>query len=502
MSASGVSEGDAPEGFGARVRSALAWRWGSQLVAQLITWGSTIMVVRLLDPADYGLFAMSQVVVIALNFLNGWSFATSLIQADRVGNREIGQVFALLLLMNGVLAAAQLALAPVAADYYRQPEVAHLLRVQALIFFTTPFIALPASLLSRRLEFRSQGIANLVSAIVGAGTALTLAWTGFGVWALVYAPILAFATRGLIMTVAARLYVKPVFDFRGAGQLIGFGGALTLCQLFWIIQSQSDILIAGRSFSVHQLGLYSEALFLTLIVTGRFIPPINEVAFPAYAELHKVGLSLAPYFERTVRGVLLVTAPIYVGLALTAPEAILTLFGPKWVGMAPIAAGLALVMPLMALQIVCSPATNAMGNARIYLATSIAGAVIFVTCFMVGVRWGPMGLVHAWWAGAPLLLAVTLALTLPRVGLSLARLIGAALPAIAACAAMAAAVLALRGLLLDWHPALRLFAMTGTGIFAYVGTLVLLWPAVLRESWAMLRRQPPAPPVPPSQPAS
>ncbi len=496
MSGSGVSGESAPEGFGARVRSALAWRWGSQLIAQLITWGSTIMVVRLLAPADYGLFAMSQVVVIALNFLNGWSFATSLIQAERVGKREIGQVFALLLLMNGILAAAQLALAPVAAEYFNQPEVAHMLRVQALIFATIPFIALPASLLSRRLEFRSQGIANLVSAVVGASVALALAWAGFGVWALVYAPILAFATRGLIMTVAARLYVKPVFDFRGAGQLIGFGGALTLCQLFWIIQSQSDILIAGRSFSVHQLGLYSEALFLTLIVTGRFIPPINEVAFPAYAELHKAGLSLAPYFERTVRSVLLVTSPIYIGLALTAPEAILTLFGEKWVEMAPIAAGLALVMPLMALQIICSPVTNAMGNPRIYLATSIAGAAIFVTCFLVGVHFGPQGMVHAWWVGAPLLLAVTLALTLPRVGLSLARLLGAALPALMACAVMAVAVLMLRSLLLDWPPALRLIALVAAGVASYAATLILLWPAVLRDSWAMLRHSPPLPVAP------
>ena len=108
MPASRVSDEEAPEGFGARVRSALAWRWGTQLIAQFITWGSTIIVVRLLDPSDYGLFAMSQVFVTALNFLNGWSFASSLIQADKVGDREIGQVFALLLLTNGLLAAAQL----------------------------------------------------------------------------------------------------------------------------------------------------------------------------------------------------------------------------------------------------------------------------------------------------------------------------------------------------------------------------------------------------------
>lgn len=480
----------APEGFGGRVRHALAWRWGSQLVAQLIAWGSTIMVVRLLDPADYGLFAMSQVVIVALAFLNGWSFATSLIQAEKITPRAIGQVFGLLLLLNLGLGAAQFAIAPLAADYYDQPEIAPMLRIQALIFLTTPFIALPTALLSRRLEFRSQGIANLAAALVGAVSALALAWTGFGVWALVYAPILSFAARAIVLTIVARLAVRPIFDFRGARALIGFGGALTICQLFWIIQSQSDILIAGRRFNPHELGLYSEALFLTLIVSGRFLPPINDVAFPAYAELHKAGLSLGPYFERTVRSVMLVIAPIYIGLALTAPAAIITLFGSKWAEMAPIASGLALVMPLFALQIVCSPTTNAMGRPSVYLATSAVGAAIFVACFLAGVSGGPMGLVHAWWVAAPLLLAFTLALTLPQVGLGLGRLLAALAPAATGCAIMATAVLGVDALLPDWPAPARLAVMVAAGALAYCVALWLLWRPVLRDSWAMLRPSP------------
>ena len=59
---------------------------------------------------------------------------------------------------------------------------------------------------------------------------------------------------------------------------------------------------------------------------------------------------------------LLVVAPMYVGLALTAEPAVLTLFGEKWAPMVPFVAGLALAMPAMAVQIVCSPATNAMGG--------------------------------------------------------------------------------------------------------------------------------------------
>lgn len=476
-------------GFAGRVRNALAWRWGSQLLAQAITWTSTFMVVRLLDPSDYGLFAMSQVVIVALNFLNGYSFATSLIQADKIDDRRVGQVFAMLIVMNCILAISQFLMAPLAAAYFDQPQIANMLRIQAVLFLTTPFIALPSALLARRIEFRFQAFANLAGAVSAASTALLLAWLGFGVWALVYAPIAGFGFRAIGLTIAAKALVWPVFRLKGAGDIIGFGGALTLCQLFWIIQSQADIVIAGRSFSLHDMGIYNEALFLTLIVTGRFLPPINEVAYPAYAQLHKAGQSLGPYFLRTLRTVLLVVAPIYIGLALTARPAVLTLFGPKWEELIPIVAGLALAMPAMALQIMCSPATNAMGRARIYLTTSIAGAVIMPIAFLWGVSAGPMGLVHAWWVAAPMLLLFTLALTLPKVGLRPAKLLAELAPVVLACGVMAAVVLAVT----PWASGLaiigQLALLAAIGAVTYLGVLALGWPDMLRETWQMLRKR-------------
>jgi O-antigen/teichoic acid export membrane protein len=478
----------APEGFGTRVRSALAWRYGSQIAAQIITWSSTILVVRLLDPSDYGLFAMTQVVLAALAFINGYSFATTLIQQETITRREIGQVFALLLMMNTILGVTQFLMAPVAARYFGQPMVAEMLRIQSLLYITTPFIALPSALLARNIAFRQQGLASMVGAVSGAITALALAWYGYGVWALVYAPLVAFGARAIVLTIAARLLVMPVFDFRGARALVTFGGALTLCQFFWIIQSQSDIFIAGRSFETYELGLYAEALFLTLIVTGRFLPPLNEVAFPAYSELHKSGRSLAPYFERTVRSVAIVTAPIYIGLSLTAYEAVETLFGEKWVPMSPIVQGLALVMPLFALQIICSPATNALGRPRVYVTTSAIGASLFLACFLVGARFGPMGLVQAWWVAASLLFVVTYALTMRHVGLSFVNLMKALTPAFIGCATMALLVIGVDSYLPEWPAWLRLICLGAAGALGYGLVLLIGFPEVVKDSYDFLRQ--------------
>lgn len=488
--------GGGQSAFAARVRSAVAWRWGTQVVAQIITWTSTILVVRLLEPTDYGLFAMSQVVITALAFLNGQSFATSIVQTDHIDERRVGQIFGMLLLSNIGLAIIQFLFAPYAAAYFGEPMVANLLRVQAMIFLTIPFIALPSEWLARRLQFRKQGQVNMASAIVGAVLALTLAWFGFGVWALVYAPIAMFTVRAIGLTLVSGLRLRPVFDPRGAWDLVTFGGTLTLCQLFWIIQSQSDIVIAGRLLPTYDLGLYSEALFLTLIVTGRFIPPINEVALAAYSELHRAGRPLGPYFLRTARMVMMVSAPIYVGLAVTSETAILTLFGEKWTGMIPIVGGLAMVMPAFALQLICAPVTNAMGRPRIYLFTSICGAIIMPGAFVWGVNGGffdgdsgALGLVHAWWVAAPLLLGLTLTMTLPRIGVSITSLARELAPTALACAAMAIAVLAAQRytpLGVHW---LDLFWNAAVGASVYAATFWFGFRPLVCETWAMLKHR-------------
>ncbi len=479
-----------PSGFADRVRSAVIWRWGSQVLSQIVTWTVTIIIVRLLDPHDYGLFAMTTAVLAAFNFLNGYGFANSLIPADQVDRRQVGQIFGMLLLANGGLAVAQFFAAPLAADYYNQPLVADMLRLQAVIFLTTPFIALPTALLSRRLDFKSQARVNLVSAFAGAGVGLTLAVLDYGVWALVWAPIAIFATRALGLTIAARMLVRPIFDFRGAGDIVRFGSALMLSQAFWIVQSQADIVIAGRMFSVHDLGLYSEALFVALIFTGRFLPPLNDVAFPAYAELVKAGRPIAPAFLAGVRMIMLVAAPFYIGLSLVAGPLVETMFGPKWLEMIPILSGLALAMPAMALQICCSPATNAQGRARSYLLTNAAGAVIMPVCFLIGVQYGPAGLVASWQAAAPLLLLVTLAVTLPRIGARWLDLARSLVPVAVCCTVMAAVVALVHGQIAGLAAPLQLVLLAPAGAAAYLATLQLGWPEVLRDGWAMIVRRP------------
>lgn len=473
-----------------QVRSALIWRSGSQIVAQLVQWSATFLVIRILAPADYGLFAMCQVVLTFMAMLNGYGLASGLIQQKQISHREVRQLFGMLIVLNVTLAIAQLSLAPLAAAYYRQPIVGDMLRVQALLYLTTPFIALPYALLSRAMDFRHQAKANITASVASASAALGGALYGLGVWTLVLAPIVLFSVRGAMMTWSARSLVWPSFDFRGAGTIARYGGVMAASQLFWFLQSQADVFIAGRSFSPHTLGIYTTSLFLTQIFVSKFVPPLNEVAFSAYARMQHDPDAIGRAFVRGVRMVMIVAMPFYMGLAATSEPLVLTMLGEKWRETAPVVHLLALAMPFMTLQVLFTPASDARGRPGIGVRNGATGAIILASAFLVGVHWGPTGMGVAWILAYPLYLSISAWRTLPVIGVR-ARDVAAA---VAAPAFGGIAMALVVGLVDRTLPPLdahwRLAILVPIGAAVYASWMLVFARATIREVIAIARKQP------------
>lgn len=498
MDLTALNEDVAREEFGNRVKSAVFWRSGTQILAQLISWGSTLAVIRILEPSDYGLFAMTSVVLVFLNFLNGYGFVSALIQSEKVEPIRIRQAFGMLILLNAGLAAIQFfAVAPLAAAYYGEAIIADMLRWQSLIYLSTPFLILPEAMLTRNLDFRKPAIVNLTSAFVGAGVALGMAFGGYGVWTLVFAPIAIFWTRSIALMIATRFWVRPSFDFKGAGGIFNFGAAMLVAHGFWIVQSQSDIFIAGRAFDNHNLGLYAEALFLTQIFAAKFVPPLNEVAFPAYARLQNDKAALSAGFLKAVRLIMLVSCPLYLGMAVTAQPLVDIVMGPKWSEAAPLVAILALAMPVMTLHILFAPALNALGLPNIVVRNSIFGAILMPCVYLFAVEYGADALAWGWLIAFPILLAFTIYQARPHIGFTLGGLAASVLPGLAAATVMAALVWGADQVLPELPTLLRLLLLVAVGGLSYAA---MLWVGA-RETFMevvnlVIRRKPPEPVTP------
>jgi O-antigen/teichoic acid export membrane protein len=472
-----------------QVRSAVIWRSGTQILGQLLTWGSTFVVIRVLDPSDYGLFAMTQVVLVLLNMLNGYGLASALIQRGDAGVRAQRQLFGMLILLNVGLSAVQFACAPIAAAYYRQPMVADLLRVQAILYLATPFIALPYALLAREMDFRRQAQVNFASGLAGALAALGGAFGGLGVWTLVAAPLAVFAVRAVGMTWAARSLMWPSFDFRGAGDMARFGAVMAAGQICWFLQSQADVFIAGRSFDPHTLGIYTTSLFLAQIFVSKFVPPLNEVAFSAYARLKGDRAAVAAAFVKSARLIMVIALPFYLGLAATAEPLVAVVLGAKWAEAAPVVHWLALAMPLMTLQTLYAPASDAFGRPGISARNAATGAVLLPAAFLAGVHWGLEGLIAAWFVGYPLFLAIATWRTLPVIGVRLRELVEAIAPPALAAIAMGLIVSLVDSALPPMGAPARLAFLVCTGAAAYGAWLAVFARATLIEVIALVRNR-------------
>lgn len=484
-----AAEQAATGSFRSQVRSAVIWRSGTQIFAQLVAWISTFLVIRILTPADYGLFAMTSVVLVLLTLFNGMGFVTAAIQQRDGGERQLRQLFGLLLLFNGALAAIQVLVAPLIAAYYRQPIIADLLRVQALIYLTNPFYGLGYAVLTREMDFRRQGHVNIASALVGALAALGGALAGWGVWTLVYAPLAGFAVRGLGMLLAARAFIRPSFDFRGAQALTGAGGIIIAGHLFWFVQTQADIVIAGRLLSPTEIGFYSTALFLAQLFVNKVVPPLNEVAFSAYAQIQDDVTAVAQGFLKSVRVVMLLAVPFCLGLASVAEPAVAVMLGEKWLPSAPLVSLLALAMPFMTLHVMFAPALNAIGKSGIVTRGTVFGAVLLPAAYLVGASLaGAKGLALAWLLGFPVLTAVTAFWTLRAIAVSPAQLVHALAPPCLAGLGMALTVAAVDMFTAEPASPLRLAALVASGGLVYGLWLQLFARERLDELFGLIRR--------------
>lgn len=443
MSGIEASAGQGEADLRNQVRKAVIWRSGTQIFSQLVAWASTFLVIRILSPADYGLFAMTSVVLVLLGLLNGYGLANAVIRKDHVDRHTLRQLFGMLVVLNLALAAIQIATAPLIAAYYRQPFVADMLRVQALLYLTNPFLALGYAVLARKMDFHLQAKVNMISALVGALAALGGAFAGLGVWTLVLAPIALFTARAVGMTWVARAWMWPSFNFAGAGDIAAYGLTIMAGQIFWFLQTQSDIAIAGRVLHPAELGLYTTALFLSQLFITKVVPPLNEVAFSAYARIKDDPAAVASGFLKSVRVVGLLAVPFCLGLAAVAEPAVLVALGPKYAGSAPFVQLISAASLVMTLHVLFGPAANACGHPNMTTRSAMLGAVIMPVTYLIGIQFGAIGLATGWTVAYPLLTAISAWWILPLLGLSPRQLGEAVLPLVLAGLAMVAGVVLL-----------------------------------------------------------
>ena len=192
-----------------KVVSGLRWTASTRAVGQLITWSSTLILVRLLTPADYGLVTMATVVSSYLLILGEMGLSAALIQRPNLDLVTKRNVFGFLLICGLSLFAVSVLLAPLISQYFLEPRVESLVLIVAIQFLLIPFAVIPQANLATEMRFGALGNAGLASAVIGALATLALAYLGFGPYALASGIVVVLLSRVIILNVIAPFSTAP-----------------------------------------------------------------------------------------------------------------------------------------------------------------------------------------------------------------------------------------------------------------------------------------------------
>jgi PST family polysaccharide transporter len=187
--------------------------------------------------------------------------------------------------------------------------------------------------LQRELRFRSLASVQVASFALGYGlVGVSLAWLGFGAWALVGAQLAQTTLETVILLIIQPHPKRLSLNVRAFKELMYFGGGMTMAKIANYFALQGDNMVVGRWLGADALGFYSRAYRLIALPANLFGEAADKVLFPAMAKVQNEPERLTTAFRRGVVLVSLLVLPASVTIFVLAPEIVYVLLGPNWGG--------------------------------------------------------------------------------------------------------------------------------------------------------------------------
>lgn len=421
----------------------LAWsgvmRWSGQAAA----WLSTLVVARILVPEDYGLVALGSVYVGIVTLLTEFGFGSAIVMLRSLDPVQVAKINGLAILAGLVGFLMSFVVARPLGDFLSAPALPPVIVVLSFAFvLSAPRIA-PQSLLQKELRFRALSIIDGIQALTQAVSMLIFALMGMRYWALVASTLTGHAVA---TTLIVGLRRTPIAwpRRRGLGDALRFSRDVAVARLAWYGYSNADYIVSGKVLGEDATGHYSLAWSLASIPVDKISAIVQRVAAPFFSAVQHDAVAMRRYLLLLVELLALVTFPLSIGIALTAPAFVPLILTEKW---NPI------ILPLQLLSVygtvrAVSPlfthVLTACGEQRFAMWNNLLAAALLPTGFVLGARWGTAGIALAWVILHPLIIGQLYRRTTRVIGLRFRHAILSVWPAGGATIAMVLGVLALR----------------------------------------------------------
>jgi len=472
------------------VMSSLHWAALGRFSSQMVTWVITILVIRMLTPADYGLMALGWMFISLFAAFEGIGITAALIQKRDLEISMVQKLLSAVLVFGVLLYGLVWLAAPAIAWFFDERELTLLVRVLAVTIPLAAVGALPLALLQKELQFKRKSMVEFSAAVLSALVTLVMAMADYGVWALAGGIISLTLVQSAGYWLAHGKLYRPDPDMRGIHNEFRFGGLVTIDRMTWLLYSQADLFFVGKFLGKEALGIYAVAMQLASLPMKRVIGFLNEVGFSAFSRIQDDPDEVSNALKTAVRNLALASFPFFLGLAAVAPLVVDVFLDEKWSSISMPLTLLAAVVPLRLVNTLTPTVLFSIGRAGLAAQNSLLALLTLAPAFAFAAVYGTV--IHVclvWVLLYPLYYLVCLIRALPatNVGLSdyLAELTPYAVLALIMFVVVRSALLMPLTASLNGWLALGLLVLLGVAV--YVALLFLFARDRLREFIRLVR---------------
>jgi teichuronic acid exporter len=314
----------------------MAWSAVERLSVQVVQFGLGIVLARILTPKEYGVLGILLVFTTIANVFVDSGFTKALIQKQDRTADDIATVFFFNIALSLVCYFILWWAAPIIATFYELDQLTPLLRVLSVSLIINALFAVPVTLITIELDFKTLTKVNFATALISGGIAVYMAFNGYGVWALVAQILIRSTLTALLVWWVLKWKPTGSFSKKSLQQLFSYGSKLLVSSLLNVTVNNFYALFIAKLISTKDLGYYTRGTQFSDVVFGVLSNVLDSVLLPGLSKIQEQRAVLIQQTRNIIKATALLIIPLFLFLSVIAEPLIRFLLTEKWMAAVPI----------------------------------------------------------------------------------------------------------------------------------------------------------------------
>ena len=307
------------------------WKFLERIIAEGVTLIVSLVIARILSPSDYGVVSLVTIFFTFANVLISGGLNTALIQNKNSGEEDYNTVFTVSIIVALLLYLLMYFFAPIIALKYGQEILCKIIRVMGLSLPVYALKSIVCAYISSNLLFKKFFFATLGGTLCSAVIGITMAYSGFGPWALVAQQLTNTIIDTIILFFSTGLRLKLFISVSRFKRLFGYGWKIMVSSFISTLYSQINPLFVGIKYSSADLSFYSKGQSFPIVLSSSITNTLSSVLFPVLARFQNDRDKLLRYTRLFMRVASYVVFPAMLGFFAIADNFISALLTDKWI---------------------------------------------------------------------------------------------------------------------------------------------------------------------------